>query len=87
MALIDELHALQDRLTDLSRYEKIILDLALVLAEDLHEIVTGSLPERTTKLSTEDYLENRIPDTFELVDGRPRPKHWKAYSEASKTIR
>lgn len=81
MTLLDELHALQDRLTDLPRYDKIILDLAAVLAEDLHRIRTGSLPERVTTIPVEDYLENRIPDRWEYLDGRPRASDWRAYMD------
>jgi hypothetical protein len=53
MTLVDELHALQDRLTDLPQYEKLVLDLAAVLAEELVEIRTGSLPEPVTTIALE----------------------------------
>jgi hypothetical protein len=80
MTLVEELHALQDRLTDLPKYEKLVLDLAAMLAEELVEIRTGSLPGRVTRMALDDYLE-RIPDRFEFVDGRPRAKYWNARVE------
>ena len=53
MTLVDELHALQDRLTNLPKYDKLVLDLAAVLAEELVEIRSGKLPERVTTIALE----------------------------------
>lgn len=80
-SLADALHDLQDRLTGLTRYERIILDLAAVLAEDLHQMKTGSLPQRMTTIAVEDYLENRIPGRWEFLDGRPQDLEWRAYAD------
>jgi len=82
MVLLDELHALQDRLTSLSKYERSILNLAAALAEELYEIETGEPPDRVTTIPFEEYLT--LPDRFELWDGRPRPKHWEARVDRNK---
>jgi len=79
-SLVDELHNLQDRLTFLSRYDRLVLDLAASLAEQLQEIRTGSPPQRITTITEEDYLD-RLPETWELKDGVPIPKHWMARVE------
>jgi hypothetical protein len=57
-ALLAELHVLQDRLTDLPRYERIVLDLAACLVEELEQIQTGMLPERVTKIDSDTYVHD-----------------------------
>jgi hypothetical protein len=68
-------------LTDLSHNERIVLDLAAVLAEELHDIKAGKLPDRVTTMEVEDYVKGRVPETWEFVDGRPEAKHWAARVE------
>ena len=77
MSLLDEIHELQQRYPDAGRYERMALDLAASLLEEIHLESTGALPAKVTLWKEEDYLD--VPDTFELLDSRVVPKHWKMY--------
>ncbi len=79
MDLLDEVHQLQRRYADAGRYERMALDVAASLLEEIHRATTGNLPEVVTLWTAEDYFD--VPDTFELSDGKLRPKHWKMYSD------
>jgi hypothetical protein len=79
MNLLDEVHELQQRYADAGRYERMALNVAASLLEEIHRAKTGNLAEVTTRWTEEDYLDG--PETFELWDGRLRPKHWKMYSD------
>jgi hypothetical protein len=72
--LLDEIHALQDRFVDSNRNERQVLDLAASLLEIIYEEETGGPPARVTRMATEDYFA--MPNRFELLDGRIRPKYW-----------
>jgi hypothetical protein len=50
----------------------------LSLLELIEEEETGITPAQVTRMSSEDYLD--LPDRFEMIEGRLRPKEW-GYSE------
>jgi hypothetical protein len=72
--ILEEIHALQDRHADANRFERQALDLAASLLEIIYEEETGCPPDRLTIMASKDYLA--MPDRFELIYGRVRPKHW-----------
>ena len=72
--LLDEIHALQDRYAGANLHERQVLDLAASLLETVYEEETGRPPDRVTRMTVDDYME--MPNRFELLEGRIRPKHW-----------
>ena len=80
MTLLDEVHQLQQRYAAAGRYELMALNVAASLLEEIHLTTTGNLPEVVTRWTIDNYFD--VPDTFEVLNGRLRPKHWKLYSES-----
>ena len=77
MTLLDEVHQLQQRYADAGRWERVVLDLAASLLEEIHYVRTGSFPEVVTRMKVEHYLD--FPDCFELFHRRIKPKRWEMY--------
>jgi hypothetical protein len=75
MSLLDDIHELQARHSDAGRYERMALDLAASLLEEIHRRTTGNLPDKVTRWSVEDYYD--VPERYELLDHRVVPKRWK----------
>jgi hypothetical protein len=79
MDLLDDVQQLQQRYVDAGRYESTVLKMAASLLEEIHQTKTGTLPEVVTRWTFEQFLD--VPDTFELWQGRLRPKRWEMYSD------
>jgi hypothetical protein len=79
MTLLDEVHELQQRYTDAGRYERVALNVAASLLEEVHLATTGKLPEVVTRWTYDDSFD--LPDTFEILKGRISPKLWNMYAE------
>jgi len=63
------------RYADAERYELMALNVAASLLEGIHLATTGNLPEVVARWTIDNYHD--VPDTFEVLAGRLRPKHWK----------
>jgi hypothetical protein len=79
MSLLDDIHELQKRHESADRYERVCLDLAASLLENIEELRTNKQPTQVTIWNREDYFD--LPDRFELIDGRIRPKEWNFYAD------
>jgi len=79
MSLLADIHELQQRHADAGRYERMALDLAASLLEEIHRRTTGALPDKVTLWTDEDYLD--LPEVFELVYARVVPKRWNMYAD------
>jgi hypothetical protein len=80
MSLLDEIHKIQAGMTDeIGKYERMAVNLAASLLEQIHERRTGTPPHVVTLWTAEEY--ETLPDVFEMWDSRIRPKRWSLYGE------
>jgi hypothetical protein len=79
MSLLDEIHDLQRKYEASGRYERMALDLAASLLEEIHETINGDPPPSVTMWTEADYKD--LPEVWELVDGRVVPKRWKMWAD------